>query len=337
MVRAVAGAPGIRGEVCLRPTALEIRPGGDSYFASQNALRVEFSGGRISRLSALPSDAGISSAEIEPELLANFFDETREKRRALRFADLPGRLIEGVYAPWAQYANSQGYAVFAMDMRGWGQSQGFGRRGYVHRGQEDYVEDLKPAFVRFPVAAAQAEVAALVARITGKVAPEVIPMVATVFCRGDECKASRRFKYEGVKDCRAAVLVSGGDKTCQYGCLGYGTCYRACPFGAIIPGGTPIPKFEFNVGQYTYFNTPYQMDPMYLREFAMQERLSLLNWSVGQKTVAVKCDLCYFSPNGPSCVIACPHSALRMVDGSGKESSDFIERARSVAERVSGE
>lgn len=52
----------------------------------------------------------------------------------------------GVYAPWAQYANSQGYAVFAMDMRGWGQSQGFGRRGYVHRGQEDYVEDLKPAF-----------------------------------------------------------------------------------------------------------------------------------------------------------------------------------------------
>jgi acylglycerol lipase len=52
----------------------------------------------------------------------------------------------GVYAPWAQFANSQGYAVFAMDMRGWGQSQGFGRRGYVRAGHQEYVADLPLAF-----------------------------------------------------------------------------------------------------------------------------------------------------------------------------------------------
>ncbi|MFZ5724036.1 MAG: alpha/beta fold hydrolase [Pseudomonadota bacterium] len=52
----------------------------------------------------------------------------------------------GVYTPWAQYAVSQGYAVFAMDMRGWGQSQGFGRRGYVRAGYADYVGDLPLAF-----------------------------------------------------------------------------------------------------------------------------------------------------------------------------------------------
>ena len=88
----------------------------------------------------------------------------------------------------------------------------------------------------------KADVAALVARITGKAAPEVIPMVATVFCRGDECKAGRRFRYEGVRDCRAAILVAGGDKTCVYGCLGYGTCEKACPFGAISmgPGNLPV-------------------------------------------------------------------------------------------------
>lgn len=51
----------------------------------------------------------------------------------------------GVYAPWAQYLTSQGYAMFAFDLRGWGQSQGFGRRAFV-RSHEDYVDDLAPAF-----------------------------------------------------------------------------------------------------------------------------------------------------------------------------------------------
>ncbi|MBI5190940.1 MAG: Fe-S cluster domain-containing protein [Nitrospirae bacterium] len=90
----------------------------------------------------------------------------------------------------------------------------------------------------------KADVAALVAKIIGKVAPEVVPMVATVFCRGDECKASRRFVYEGVKDCRAAILVAGGDKTCQYGCLGYGSCFKACPFGAISMSPDNLPVID---------------------------------------------------------------------------------------------
>lgn len=90
----------------------------------------------------------------------------------------------------------------------------------------------------------KADVAALVAKITGKVAPEVVPMVATIYCRGDECKASRRMKYDGVKDCRAAILVAGGDKTCQYGCLGYGACAKACPFGAIKMSKENLPVVD---------------------------------------------------------------------------------------------
>lgn len=51
----------------------------------------------------------------------------------------------GAYTPWAEYLTSQGYAMFAFDMRGWGQSQGFGRRAFV-RSHDEYVDDLNPAF-----------------------------------------------------------------------------------------------------------------------------------------------------------------------------------------------
>lgn len=70
---------------------------------------------------------------------------------------------------------------------------------------------------------------------------------------------------------------------------------------------------------------------MYLREFALQERLSVLNWSIGQKTVAVKCDLCYFREDGPACVIACPHRALSLVTEEAGYSKEFIAQIKSVA------
>jgi Fe-S-cluster-containing hydrogenase component 2 len=46
--------------------------------------------------------------------------------------------------------------------------------------------------------------------------------------------------------------------------------------------------------------------------------------------VAVKCDLCYFSPEGPACVIACPHKALSLVDEESGHSKEFIEEIKSV-------
>jgi electron transport complex protein RnfB len=57
--------------------------------------------------------------------------------------------------------------------------------------------------------------------------------VALVLCNGDLSRAPRRFRYNGVADCAAAHAVGGGDKGCRYGCLGYGSCARVCPSGAI--------------------------------------------------------------------------------------------------------
>lgn len=58
-------------------------------------------------------------------------------------------------------------------------------------------------------------------------------MVAQVHCRGGEGTADLRYKYEGLKDCNAASILYGGDKSCQYGCLGLGSCMQVCPTNAI--------------------------------------------------------------------------------------------------------
>ncbi len=58
--------------------------------------------------------------------------------------------------------------------------------------------------------------------------------VAVVFCGGSVTRAGRNAKYNGIMDCRSASQIgNGGGKACRYGCLGFGSCARVCPFGAI--------------------------------------------------------------------------------------------------------
>ncbi len=91
--RKVDGAPGwysIDGGV------VEIHPLADSYFQGKNALHVNFAGGGVSSIKLLDSGDVVESAEIEPELLTNLFDTSREKRRRIRFDDIPKVLVNAV-------------------------------------------------------------------------------------------------------------------------------------------------------------------------------------------------------------------------------------------------
>lgn len=90
----------------------------------------------------------------------------------------------------------------------------------------------------------RAPTAEAVARITGKTLVVTEPKIARVLCQGGLSKSVRRFKYEGVEDCRAAILASGGDKSCIYGCLGYGTCATVCPFDAITMSDDFLPIID---------------------------------------------------------------------------------------------
>ena len=87
----------------------------------------------------------------------------------------------------------------------------------------------------------KAAVAEKIAEITGKKAEKMDPKIARVFCQGGKSLSQRKFIYTGVQDCTAAVLAAGGDKSCEYGCLGYATCMRACPFDAITMSADNLP------------------------------------------------------------------------------------------------
>lgn len=90
-----AGSP---GEVLIHNSTIEIHPSTSSYFQGHNALRVEFAGPEVAAISQLPNGSLLQAAEIEPELITNLFDSSREKRRVVQYNDLPPVMIHSVLA-----------------------------------------------------------------------------------------------------------------------------------------------------------------------------------------------------------------------------------------------
>lgn len=83
-------------------------------------------------------------------------------------------------------------------------------------------------------AAGGAAVAAQIGEIMGVSAEMGKRCVAQVKCSGFEGHAQKKFEYVGIHDCVSATLLGGGGPNeCPYGCIGLGTCVKACPFGAI--------------------------------------------------------------------------------------------------------
>lgn len=73
-----------------------------------------------------------------------------------------------------------------------------------------------------------------IAGIMGVDAGSSLRQVAFVKCAGTSGKTRDKSVYHGIKDCRMAVGVPGRtSKKCTYGCLGFGTCVRVCPFDAV--------------------------------------------------------------------------------------------------------
>jgi len=80
-----------------------------------------------------------------------------------------------------------------------------------------------------------------IARIMGVDAKKGERMVARVFCQGGHYETATKAQYYGIQSCLAATFVGGGEKLCEYGCIGYGDCVNACPFGAMYLNSNGLP------------------------------------------------------------------------------------------------
>ena len=73
-----------------------------------------------------------------------------------------------------------------------------------------------------------------IAAIMGVEAGSTDKKVAFVKCKGTCDKANVQYNYYGMEDCvKMSVVPGAGSKSCTYGCLGGGSCVKACQFDAI--------------------------------------------------------------------------------------------------------
>jgi formate dehydrogenase beta subunit len=92
--------------------------------------------------------------------------------------------------------------------------------------------------------AAGPETAQAIAAIMGVAIEAKEPDIAAPGCSYGVADAETRFSYTGLSDCRAAAMMSGGMKVCHIGCLGFGSCEKACPFDAISMSDQGLPVVD---------------------------------------------------------------------------------------------
>jgi penicillin-binding protein 1B len=84
------------GEYTVNGSVVDIKPSKLSYFGGGNELAVHFNGRTIKAIRPLSGGPDMGMAEIEPELITNLFDSAREKRRPVRYEDLPPVLVQAI-------------------------------------------------------------------------------------------------------------------------------------------------------------------------------------------------------------------------------------------------
>ncbi|MEW8033314.1 MAG: RnfABCDGE type electron transport complex subunit B, partial [Candidatus Thiodiazotropha endolucinida] len=73
---------------------------------------------------------------------------------------------------------------------------------------------------------------------------DVVKRVARLACAGGSHVARMRAHYDGLESCRAASVVSGGPKSCTWGCIGLADCADVCDLDAITMDSHGLPVVD---------------------------------------------------------------------------------------------
>ena len=157
-----------------------------------------------------------------------------------------------------------------------------------------------------------AAVAAKIGAIMGQEVGESVREVAFVKCAGTCENANADYEYYGVEDCSMMAFVpNGGPKKCNFGCLGFGECVKACPFDAIhIKNGVAVVDKE----QCKACGKCIATCPKHLIELVPYEQKHLVQCSSKDKgkdvmsVCSVGCIGCHL------CEKNCPKDAVHVID-----------------------
>lgn len=170
-----------------------------------------------------------------------------------------------------------------------------------------------------------------IAEIMGKTAAEGEKMVARVLCAGGTDKCTSKFEYYGIKDCKAANMIKGGNKNCKFGCLGYGTCAAACPFGAIEITENNIARVDFD--KCTGCGKCVEACPKKIIDmvpFFSRVHVDCSNKEV-KKTLSVRCSVGCIGCK--QCAKVCPHDAIIIENNLAKINYDKCQECMLCVEK----
>jgi penicillin-binding protein 1B len=83
------------GYFTLKPDEIDVYPGPDSYFKRDEGV-IKFNGRKVKQIISLADNTDRTEYTLEPELISNLFDKNREKRRMVKYEDIPPLLVHAV-------------------------------------------------------------------------------------------------------------------------------------------------------------------------------------------------------------------------------------------------
>ena len=157
-----------------------------------------------------------------------------------------------------------------------------------------------------------APVAAKIAAIMGEEVVETERMAAFVKCTGTCDKTRQNYQYTGVEDCEMMAFVpGGGSKACTFGCMGFGSCVKACPFDAIhiVNGVAVVNREECKACGKCIAKCPHHL--IELAPYTQQTFVGCSSHAKG-KAVTSACEIGCIGCK--KCEKTCPNGAITVTD-----------------------